>query len=273
MAPSMADAEGAAPDPRAIEALLAFWAEAGVDAALGDAPVDRLAPASPRPAPSESPPRPAARAAAAASRPAPAPPSPAAVAAPDLSALEAAVAAFEGCALRSGSAPPVFARPAARTDVVVVAEAPTAEDEAGAAPFEGPAGALVRALLTHAGLGDRALFTQTVFWRPPGGGAPSPIDQAACLPFLERLIALSRPRALLVMGEAAGRGLLGAREPILKSRGGWTEWRARHEPDLALPAMPTLSPAFILARPPLRAAAWGDILSLAARVDREGSGP
>ncbi len=259
-------------NPRAIEALLAFWAEAGVDASLSDVPVDRLA---------AQPLRASAPAAAAEPRPtaapaatsAPPPSAPAAVTSPDFAALEAAVGAFEGCALRAGSAAPVFARPAARADVVVVSEAPTAEDEAAAAPFSGPAGVLVRALLAHAGLGDRALLTQTVFWRPPGGGAPSPADQAACLPFLERLIALHRPRALLVMGEAAGRGLLGAREPILKSRGGWTEWRARHEPDLVLPAMPTLSPAFILARPPLRGAAWGDILSLAARVDREGAGP
>ena len=71
------------------------------------------------------------------------------------------------------------------------------------------------------------------------------------------------------MGDAAARGFLGLKEPILKARGGWTEWTGAHEP-VSLPALATLSPAFLLARPPVRKAAWGDILSLAARVDPEG---
>ena len=243
--------------PRALEALLAFWADAGVAAMLAAAPVDRLA--APPSAPSPERTRPPTREAAAESASASAP-----LAAPDFAALEAAVAAFEGCALRTaGAARAVFAHIPARTDVVVVAEAPGAEAE----PFGGEAGALVRTLLRHAGLAERAVLTQTVFWRPPGGASPSAADQAACLPFLERLIALARPRALLIMGESAQRGLLGADAgPILKSRGSWATWTARHEA-LSLPALPTLSPAFILARPAMRKATWGDIVSLAARVD------
>ena len=263
----MAAADASGPDARALEALLAFWADAGVDAALGDSPVDRLAPP---PARESAPER------APATRPQSTPGAAAALAqegaaiasaAANMAALEAAVAAFDGCALRAtGSGRAVFAHLPRRADVVVIAEAPGPEDEAAGAPFSGPAGMLVRTLLRHAGLEQRALLTQSVFWRPPGGAAPSPADQAACLPFLERLIALARPKALLVMGEAASKGLLGAREPILKSRGAWAEWTGRHE-RLTLPAMPTLSPAFLLSRPALRKAAWGDILSLASQVD------
>ncbi len=285
-------AAGAPLDPRALEALLAFWSDAGVDTALADAPVDRTA---------SPPPRPASAASAAASPPdgapgrigrgershaSPPPPPPQsaerippgqaadaarlAASAGDLAALQAAVEAFDGCALRhAGSGRAVFAHLPARCDVVVVAEAPAPEDEASGAPFTGPAGALVRTLLRHAGLEDRAVLTQTVFWRPAGGASPSAADQAACRPFLERLIALARPRALLVMGDSAARGFLGLTDPILKARGGWTEWRGGHE-DMALAALATLSPAFILARPPMRKAAWGDVLSLAARVDPEG---
>ena len=273
------------PDSRALEALLAFWTDAGVDASLADAPVDRTAapPSRPSDAPSAIPgSAPVARG----GPPRPAPPplrgvaefslvesadaGRLAAAAGDLAALQAAVEAFDGCALRhTGSGRAVFAHLPERCDVVVVAEAPAAEDEATGAPFTGPAGALVRTLLHHAGLADRALLTQTVFWRPAGGAAPSAADQAACRPFLERLIALSRPRALLVMGDSAARGLLGLKEPILKARGGWTVWRGARE-DVAVPALATLSPAFILARPPMRKAAWGDVLSLAARVDPEG---
>ena len=95
----------------------------------------------------------------------------------------------------------------------------------------------------------------------------SAADQAACRPFLERLIALARPRALLVMGDSAARGFLGLTDPILKARGGWTEWRGAHEAGASAPALATLSPAFVLARPAMRKAAWCDILTLAAQVD------
>jgi DNA polymerase len=260
---------GSAPaDPRALEALLAFWLDAGVDVALADAPVDRLArpPARalvddiPRRAPGPAP-RPLAPAPDAAARAAAL-----AAASPDLAALRAAVEAFDGCALRQpGASRAVFAHLPSRTDFVVVAEAPAPEDEAAGAPFASPAGALVRTLLRHAGLEERALLTQTVFWRPALGAAPSAGDQAACRPFLERLIALARPRALLVMGDAASRGFLGLSDPILKARGRWSMWRGAHEP-VELPALATLSPAFVLARPAMRKAVWSDILSLAARV-------
>ena len=71
--------------------------------------------------------------------------------------LRTAVDAFDGCALRAtSSGRAVFAHLPPHVDVVVVAEAPGPEDDAAGAPFSGPAGALVRTLLRHAGLEDRA---------------------------------------------------------------------------------------------------------------------
>ena len=148
----MAATDPTGPDPRAIEALLAFWAEAGVDVALGETPVNRLAAPPPR-APATS-----ARLSAA-PEPLSAPGAPAArpaLTADSLEALAEAVAAFEGCALRAhGSGRAIFAHLPARADLIVVAEAPGVEDEGAGAPFSGPAGKLVRTLLTHAGLGRR----------------------------------------------------------------------------------------------------------------------
>jgi DNA polymerase len=133
-------AEAAAPDVRAVESLLAFWTASGVDALLGDAPLDRtaLAPVVPRAAAAPPPAAPATRAPAARTPPAPtrataavAPQGsalePAAVdpaalaearraaaAARDLDELKAAIAAFDGCPLKPGARQAVFSR--GRTD-------------------------------------------------------------------------------------------------------------------------------------------------------------
>lgn len=275
-------AETALPlDPRALESLLAFWAEAGVDVMLADAPVDRLAARPPKPtAPpariaeaAPSPPLPPS--AASTDRPGATPEASAAVEeavrlaaeAGDLPALAEAIGRFEGCALRfQGAARATVWRGAAEPWVVAIGDAPTLEDEDAGEPFRSPGGRIAEALLDAAGFKDRVLYLSSVFWRTPGGAAPSPADHAACLPFVERALALTRPRALLAFGGAAAKGVLGEAQPILKIRGQWRDWTGRHEA-LTLPALPTLAQSFLLAHPLSRREVWGDVLSLANRLD------
>ena len=135
-------------DRRAVESLLAFWAEAGVDACFEDAPVDRMAE---RARPVRAPAR----------DPGPAPPAARpgrarrlrrhrrgpralAAAAGDLAALAAAIAAFDGCGLKfEGARQAVFARGAADAPVMVIGEGPGAEEDRQGAPFVGRAGQLL----------------------------------------------------------------------------------------------------------------------------------
>ncbi|MBC6981806.1 uracil-DNA glycosylase [Caulobacter sp. 17J80-11] len=259
------------PDPvdlRALESLFAFWRDAGVEAAFADEPVDRtLAPPRPEPA------KPVLQAV-----------SPVLRGAPDLSdallearrlaadaqsleQLEAALASFETCPLAyEGAKRPVFMRGSTTPDVVVIGEAPSADDEAQGRPFAGAPGRLLDRMLAAAGLTERALITHTVFWRPPGDRPPSPQEQDVCAPFLERTISLTRPRLLLVVGAASARSVLKKDEGILSLRGRWGEWRAE-DGALALPALPTLHPAFLLRQPLAKKKAWADLLSLTARLD------
>jgi len=263
-------------DRRAIESLLAFWAEAGVDAALGDVPHDRMAaglaalkPKPPAPArPTATISRPAAfvvegldPAAIEAARLA-------AAAAMDLGALAAAIAAFEGCDLkRQGARQAVFARGAADAAVLVIGEGPGAEEDAQGQPFVGRAGKLLDRMLAAAGLTDRVFITNTVFWRPPGNRTPTAAEQAACAPFLERAIALVKPRMLLLAGGAAAKHVLKTSDGILSLHGRWFEWRSE-DGTLELPALPTLHPAFLLRQPAAKKKAWDDLLKLTERLDR-----
>jgi DNA polymerase len=267
----MGSDQGVAND-RVAESLLAFWAEAGVDAMLTEVAVDRIAagriapPRAPKPvtaaAPAPAAAGPDVSAAVAEARRA-------AAAAQDLDALRAAIAAFDGCPLKFEGAArqAVFYRGATDAPLMVIGEGPGAEEDLQGAPFVGRAGQLLDRMLAAAGLTGRAFITNTVFWRPPGNRTPSPAEQLVCAPFVERAIELVAPRLLLLVGGAAAKSMLKKSEGILSLRGRWFEWRSQEE-TLEIPAMPTLHPAFLLRQPGAKKRAWSDLLTLTERLDR-----
>ena len=256
------------PDPRAVESLLAFWADAGVDACFEDETVDRIAERV-RPI----------RATAAPAIVAQAPVGPdisgavadarrLAAEAKDLAELAAAIAAFDGCSLKfEGARQAVFARGAPDAPVMVIGEAPGAEEDQQGAPFVGHAGKLLDKMLAAAGLEGRVFITNTVYWRPSGNRTPSPHEQLVCSPFLERTIDLVAPKLLLLVGGASAKALLQRSEGILSLRGRWFDWRST-DGNLSVPALPTLHPAFLLRQPAAKKKAWADLLTLTERLDR-----
>jgi len=263
-------------DGSSLEALLAFWSDAGVDVCLSETPVDRLAEGArklapaPRPTPSISAPPTAAAPSSAGTDVAAAilAAKAAASAALDLAALEAAIAAFDGCALkRQGARNPVFARGDPSAPVMIIGEGPGAEEDMQGKPFVGKAGKLLDRMLAAAGLSDRVFITNTVFWRPPGNRNPTTEEQATCAPFLEQAIRLVGPKLLLLSGGVSAKSLLKRQEGILSLRGAWFDWTSE-DGDLVIPALPTLHPAFLLRQPAAKAQAWKDLLTLLSRLDR-----
>jgi DNA polymerase len=125
-------------------------------------------------------------------------------------------------------------------------------------------------MLGAAGLTDRVFITNTVFWRPPDNRTPTLPEQAVCAPFLERAIALVRPRLLLLAGGAAAKSMLKRSDGILTLRGTWFDWTSS-DGALTVPALPTLHPAFLLRQPLGKKKAWEDLLSLSARLERDPS--
>jgi DNA polymerase len=256
-------------DSASAESLLAFWRDAGVDACFEDAPVDRTHVVPP----------PAVKAVAKATA--------SVVVAPDtgdaltearrlaagaetLEALGLAIASFEGCPLRGmGARQAVFCRGDPEAEVLVIGEGPGAEEDQRGQPFVGKAGRLLDRMLAEAGLEGRVFITNTVFWRPPGNRAPTPAEQAVCAPFVERAFALLKPKAVLLVGAAASKSVLGVDEGIMRLRGNWKEWQLA-EGAVSAPALPTLHPAFLLRQPLAKRQAWADLLSLAARLEADG---
>jgi len=261
---------------RLSESLLAFWADAGVDAMLLDEPVDRIAAG--RIAPPRPPERKAALAAPAAPVRANQPDVSGAVAqarelaagADSLEALVAAIASFDGCPLKfdGAASQAVVYRGDPTAPLMVIGEGPGQEEDRLGQPFVGRAGQLLDRMLKAAGLTDRVFITNTVFWRPPGNRTPTPAEQAVCAPFVERAIALVQPKMLLLAGGASAKAMLKKDEGILSLRGRWFEWRSS-DGGLELPALPTLHPAFLLRQPAAKKRAWADLLTLTERLDRQ----
>lgn len=253
-------------DTAAAESLLAFWRDAGVDGCFEDAPVDRTHVAPP----------PAVKAVAKATASVVAAPSVGdaasearrlAAGAETMEALGEAIAGFTGCPLKDmGARQSVFSRGDPQAPVMIIGEGPGADEDARGQPFVGKAGQLLDRMLTEAGLKDKVFITNTVFWRPPGNRTPTPAEQAACAPFVERAFALLQPKAVLLLGAAASKSVLGTDEGIMRLRGHWKEWRLA-EGNVSAPVLPTFHPAFLLRTPMAKKAAWADLLALAARLD------
>jgi DNA polymerase len=237
--------------------------EWGADEALLDAPQDRRAAAPPIAAMVAPAPRPAAKPAAAL----PAGPVEAAALAAScqsLDELKAALNSFTGCALRDTATQLVFADGADDAQLIIIGEAPGAEEDRAGKPFIGQAGQLLDRMLGSIGL-DRSKIRiiNTVPWRPPGNRTPSDAEIALCLPFLHRHIALIRPRGLLTLGAVATKALLpeAGASGIRRLRG---TWRAANIAgmDSGVPCLPSYHPAYLLRTPMAKSESWQDLLHL-----------
>ncbi len=246
----------------------------GADEALAETPQDRLAPPAPAPGPRQGLPPPAPPAEF--PRPGGAPGGAMtarawelANAAASRAELRAALAAFDGCALAATATSLVFADGNPDAGLVLIGEAPGAEEDRAGLPFVGPSGQLLDAMLASIGLDrEKALILNVLPWRPPGNRTPTDEEVNLCLPFLLRHLALVRPRRLVLLGALAARALTGRTEGIRRLRGRWVEVTV---PGLAetVPALPTYHPAYLLRTPAAKREAWADLLALRRARDAD----
>jgi uracil-DNA glycosylase len=269
-------------DRDALQALLDFHVEAGVDLALDETPHNRFAepkaesaPAK-TPEPQREPPR--------ASAPLAAPPRSlpkVAASAPEevaslareqarhagsLEELEAILAGFEGCALKFSAKNLAFADGNPGGRVMLVGEAPGADEDRIGKPFMGRSGQLLDRMLATIGLDRSQVYVANIVpWRPPGNRTPTPQEIAICKPFIARQIELAGPEFLLCLGGPATQNLLGVKDGILRTRGRWFSYRT--EDGREIRALPTLHPAYLLRQPLQKRLGWRDFQALRRALD------
>jgi uracil-DNA glycosylase len=273
-----------------LAALLHFHADAGVEFLLEDEGVDRFAefaasvtasaamraPAQ-NAAPQERAQRPSERPSAAA-KPAPRPVSAATVAIPgeeavemarraaeaatSLAELKQAIDAFEGCNLKASARNSVFPTEAGALPILIFGATPSAEDDREGAPFSGVHGELLTKMFGAIGVDvTETTLAYTVPWRPPGGRPPTPAEAEICRPFAMRLIALSKPRFIVMLGNFTARFFTGSADAIHALRGQWFEIGTPPTEAVAM-----LHPQDLMTAPLSKRLAWMDLLAFEQRM-------
>lgn len=143
-------------------------------------------------------------------------------------------------------------------ELMIIGEAPGAEEDRQGLPFVGRAGELLNNMLTAMGLKREEVYIANILkCRPPGNRNPSPEEAAACAAFLKQQVKLVAPRLILAAGGVAAHNLLATQESVGRLRG-----RLHQPPDFQTPVLVTYHPAYLLRRPEEKAKAWVDLQQL-----------
>jgi DNA polymerase len=258
-----------------LEDILRFYHEAGLDFAMGEAPVDQFAafeaqktavrPPAPVPAVEK-------KAFAPAARPAAVPDEAAIAAAKALASscnsipdLIAALQGFEGCGLKFTAKSLIFADGNSQAPVMFISDVPSREDDLEGRLLAAPNGLLFDRMLAAIGL-DRtsACLGCMIPWRPPGNRAPTAFEIEVCRPFVERHIALAAPKLIVLMGDLPAKTLISSGDSILRLRGQWRDYAL--EDGGTIPALAMLHPAYLMKQPAQKRLAWADLQALKRRL-------
>lgn len=179
----------------------------------------------------------------------------------DWRALEAAVAGCRACALCETRTQTVFGVGDRAADLMVVGEAPGAEEDRAGEPFVGRAGQLLNRMLCAIGLAREQVYIANLLkCRPPGNRDPRPEEAERCEPHLLRQISLIGPRLILCVGRVAAQHLLRTDASVGSLRGRWLELGGDK-----VPLRVTYHPAYLLRSPKEKAKVWEDLVAVARR--------
>lgn len=231
---SLAAEEGPKPSPPTAEAV--SFEPARTTTLSPSAPAEASAPSSPRPAPS-----------------------PARLA--SIEQVAASAAACTACGLAGTRSTVVFGDGDPAAELMVVGEAPGAEEDRTGRPFVGRAGKLLDMLLLSVGFPRESVYICNVLkCRPPGNRNPAPEEVHACSPFLRRQVELIGPKAILAVGTFSAQTLLGSTESIGRLRGKVHQYEG-------IPLVPTYHPAALLRNPAWIRPVWEDLQRLRRLID------
>ena len=281
--------------------ILTWYADAGIDVAMDDTPVDRFAQSAAaaaaaakmqaRKSPAGQPTPAANRPTAARSAPPvavrrPAPPRQQERAIPDagvvqratelaqeattLAELKDVIEKFDLCNLKFTARSTVFADGNPKGRIMLIGEAPGRDEDEQGLPFVGRSGQLLDKMLAAIGL-DRNLvyITNILPWRPPGNRTPTTAETDICLPFVERHIQLMNPDLLMLVGGSSAKTMLRTKSGIMSLRGKWQKIAIG---EAEFTAMPTLHPAYLLRTPNHKSLAWKDLLAVKGKLAEVSAG-
>ena len=164
----------------------------------------------------------------------------------------------------------VFGEGDSSAELMLVGDAPGAEEDSAGRPFAGEAGDLLDKMLLAMGLSRNEVYLSSVVKCHPSspvedGGArpPAPEEIGRCAPYLAAQISIIKPKVIVALGAGAMRALFGSTQPVGKLRSHWHELHG-------IPVMPTFNPAYLIRNSANseKRKVWEDLLSVLERMGR-----
>jgi uracil-DNA glycosylase family 4 len=179
----------------------------------------------------------------------------------DWSELKSFVAGCTACELHKARTQTVFGVGDERASWLFVGEGPGADEDRMGEPFVGQAGKLLDNMLAAIDLkrGEDVYIANIVKCRPPGNRNPEPVEANCCAPYLERQIALIKPRLIVALGKVAAQNLLDSNAPVSTLRGRVLEREG-------IPLVVTYHPAYLLRSLQEKARAWEDLCFIRSQM-------
>lgn len=169
--------------------------------------------------------------------------------------LRQEVSACTACELHASRQQTVFGVGNHEADWMIIGEAPGAEEDRQGEPFVGRAGKLLDEILASVELNRESVFIANILkCRPPGNRDPHTDEAAACRGFLERQVALIKPKLILAVGRIAAQQLLHCDTPVGRLRG-----RVHELQEHGIPVIVTYHPAYLLRSPGQKRKVWEDL--------------
>ena len=183
-------------------------------------------------------------------------------------ALRAQVSVCTRCELSQTRTQTVFGVGNHRAEVLVIGEAPGADEDRQGEPFVGRAGQLLNSMLRAMGHPRDTIYIANVLkCRPPGNREPRPTEVACCLSYLQQQVDMIQPRLIVAVGRIAAQNLLATDTPLARLRGHVHRFGAR-----ATPLIVTYHPAYLLRSPTEKRKTWVDLKFIRAELARARSG-
>ena len=185
-----------------------------------------------------------------------------------LDELKQAIADFDGLSVKKTATNMVFADgDPKKSDIMVIGEAPGADEDIQGKPFVGVSGQLLDKILACINLSrkpeddQKSVYISNILnWRPPGNRTPTDSEISISMPFIEKHIALVKPKVIILCGGVAAKSLLKRSDSISKLRGTFHEYQIAQGDSVKMIA--TYHPAYLLRTPAQKKAVWADMLML-----------
>lgn len=184
-----------------------------------------------------------------------------------LTELRALVENFNDCSLKKTAMNTVFSDGNPKARIMVIGEAPGADEDRQGLPFVGLSGKLLDKMFATIGLDRTKIYITNIMpWRPPGNRQPTLQETNLCLPFVERHIELIAPDFLILVGGTSAKTLLHTTEGIMKLRGKWLSFQTANMSN-PIRTLATFHPAYLLRAPGQKRLAWLDLLALKQAIN------